>query len=75
MSVVTLNLGQCGNQVGQELLNVVSNDAFNARKNCPGVQGKTYYACALDRFFREEQTGGIFFNRHGFVKKIIVIKL
>ncbi|XP_048838357.1 tubulin delta chain isoform X2 [Brienomyrus brachyistius] len=57
MSLVTLNLGQCGNQVGQELLNVVSNDAFNAQKNCPGVQGKTYYACALDRFFREEQTG------------------
>ncbi|XP_060692189.1 tubulin delta chain isoform X2 [Hemiscyllium ocellatum] len=49
MSVVLLQLGQCGNQVGQELLELVSTDG----RNDPG-RPDSYRAISLERFFRQE---------------------
>ncbi|KAL2095757.1 hypothetical protein ACEWY4_007905 [Coilia grayii] len=46
MSVVTVQLGQCGNQVGQEFFNVLCNDSSNAKD-------KHYKDCSHERFFRE----------------------
>ena len=51
MSVVTLQLGQCGNQVGHELFDVISNDASD-------VQRKVYSECSRERFFNETTNGG-----------------
>ncbi|XP_076138196.1 tubulin delta chain [Alosa pseudoharengus] len=46
MSVVTVQLGQCGNQVGQEFFSVLCNDSNNAKD-------KLYKDCGHERFFRE----------------------
>uniref|UniRef100_A0A674D271 Tubulin delta chain n=1 Tax=Salmo trutta TaxID=8032 RepID=A0A674D271_SALTR len=46
MSIVTVQLGQCGNQVGQELFEVISNDAND-------TQRKVYSECSSERFFNE----------------------
>ncbi|XP_036393364.1 tubulin delta chain isoform X2 [Megalops cyprinoides] len=57
MSVVTVQLGQCGNQIGQELFDVISNDSNDARTCSPRAQGKAYHACSQERFFNEEASG------------------
>lgn len=51
MSVVTVQLGQCGNQVGQELFDVLCNDSSNAKD-------KLYRDCSHERFFREGPSQG-----------------
>ena len=51
MSVVTLQLGQCGNQVGHELFDVISNDASDGQR-------KVYSECSRERFFNETTNGG-----------------
>ncbi|KAG5837576.1 hypothetical protein ANANG_G00240800 [Anguilla anguilla] len=57
MSIVTVQLGQCGNQVGQELFDVISSDTNDAQKYKPSAQGKAYDACSQERFFNESITG------------------
>ncbi|KAL4648518.1 tubulin delta chain isoform X1 [Arapaima gigas] len=57
MSIVSVQLGQCGNQVGQELFGVLSSDSLEAQRQCPGAPGKDYRDCALERFFSQERTG------------------
>uniref|UniRef100_A0A3P9PS10 Tubulin delta chain n=1 Tax=Poecilia reticulata TaxID=8081 RepID=A0A3P9PS10_POERE len=52
MSVVTVQLGQCGNQVGQELFDVMRSDA-------PDVHRKTYSAVSRERFFRQTTQGAL----------------
>ncbi|XP_024862527.1 tubulin delta chain isoform X2 [Kryptolebias marmoratus] len=52
MSVVTVQLGQCGNQVGQQLFDVICGDAREG-------QGRTYRASSRDRFFRPTAQGGL----------------
>ncbi|XP_029964596.1 tubulin delta chain isoform X2 [Salarias fasciatus] len=51
MSVVTVQLGQCGNQVGQELFDVLSSDAQ------PGPRRAAYPAACRERFFRHTAHG------------------
>lgn len=51
MSVVTVQLGQCGNQVGQELFDVVCSDAQDGQR-------KTYSTASCERFFRQTTHGG-----------------
>ncbi|XP_056139052.1 tubulin delta chain [Lampris incognitus] len=46
MSVVTVQLGQCGNQVGQELFDVICDDADQGK-------GKAYRDASIDRFYNE----------------------
>ncbi|KAL0174222.1 hypothetical protein M9458_030190, partial [Cirrhinus mrigala] len=50
MSVVSLQLGQCGNQIGQELFSVISDDSN-------GPNRKKYKQCSDERFFYETSTG------------------
>ncbi|KAJ0022245.1 hypothetical protein NQD34_009735 [Periophthalmus magnuspinnatus] len=50
MSVVTVQLGQCGNQVGLELFDVISNDAREAQR-------RTYGSACYDRFFHQTTNG------------------
>ncbi|XP_048406118.2 tubulin delta chain isoform X2 [Stegostoma tigrinum] len=51
MALVLLQLGQCGNQVGQELLELVSQDGRSDRSRS---RADTYRAVSLERFFRQE---------------------
>ncbi|XP_054649579.1 tubulin delta chain [Dunckerocampus dactyliophorus] len=44
MSVVTVQLGQCGNQIGLELFDIIYNDAQTGQR-------KTYCAASCERFF------------------------
>ncbi|KAL0973268.1 hypothetical protein UPYG_G00201240 [Umbra pygmaea] len=50
MSIVTVQLGQCGNQVGQELFEVISNDADATQRN-------VYSNYSLEQFFNENANG------------------
>ncbi|XP_043114132.1 tubulin delta chain [Puntigrus tetrazona] len=50
MSVVSLQLGQCGNQIGHELFSVISEDAN-------GPNRKKYKQCSEERFFHERSSG------------------
>ncbi|XP_069003701.1 tubulin delta chain isoform X1 [Embiotoca jacksoni] len=52
MSVVTVQLGQCGNQVGQQLFDVICSDAQDAQR-------KTYGAASCERFFRQTTNGDL----------------
>lgn len=51
MSVVTVQLGQCGNQVGQELYDVICCDAQQGQR-------KPYCKASCERFFRQNTRGG-----------------
>ncbi|CAN9511499.1 unnamed protein product [Ophioblennius macclurei] len=51
MSVVTVQLGQCGNQVGQEFFDVLSSDAQ------PGPRRGAYPAACRERFFHHTASG------------------
>ncbi|RXM95010.1 Tubulin delta chain [Acipenser ruthenus] len=57
MSIVTVQLGQCGNQIGQELFNVISNDSHSSRGQCPKTESEAYSICSQERFFSEGQNG------------------
>ncbi|CAG6005639.1 unnamed protein product [Menidia menidia] len=50
MSVVTVQLGQCGNQVGQELFDVLCSDAQEGQR-------KSYRAASCERFFHQTAHG------------------
>ncbi|XP_071327848.1 tubulin delta chain [Trachinotus anak] len=52
MSVVTVQLGQCGNQVGQELFGVLRGDAEEGQR-------KTYRTASWERFFRQTAHGDV----------------
>lgn len=56
MSVVSLQLGQCGNQIGHELFSVISDDSG-------GPNRKQYKQCSDERFFHETSAGGRFSSR------------
>lgn len=51
MSVVTVQLGQCGNQVGQELFGIICGEAQEGQR-------KTYSATSCERFFHRTPRGG-----------------
>lgn len=51
MSVVTVQLGQCGNQIGPEVFSAVYEDST-------GANAKTYTQCSHERFFRENSQSG-----------------
>lgn len=51
MSVVTVQLGQCGNQVGHELFDVICSDAQEGQR-------KVYGTASSERFFHVTSHGG-----------------
>lgn len=50
MSIVTVQLGQCGNQVGHELLDVICNDPQEGQR-------KVYSSASCERFFHQSTHG------------------
>ncbi|XP_030634479.1 tubulin delta chain [Chanos chanos] len=52
MSVVAVQLGQCGNQIGQQLFSVINSDSNGANR-------KTYKECSDERFFYENSKGDL----------------
>lgn len=50
MSVVTVQLGQCGNQVGHEFFEVISSDALEGQR-------KSYCTASCERFFHQTAHG------------------
>ena len=52
MSVVTMQLGQCGNQIGTQLFSTLHRDATDP------ATSPTYRQVALERFFHQHEAGG-----------------
>ncbi|KAM6933181.1 LOW QUALITY PROTEIN: tubulin delta chain [Xenentodon cancila] len=52
MSIVTVQLGQCGNQVGQQLFDVICSDAQAGQRNA-------YGAASTQRFFHQTTQGDL----------------
>lgn len=51
MSIVTVQLGQCGNQVGHELFEAISHDALQDHR-------KSFSTASRERFFNQTARGG-----------------
>ncbi|XP_040280604.1 tubulin delta chain [Bufo bufo] len=56
MSLITVQLGQCGNQIGYELFDVISND-FHSNGLCSRKENELYQAACKERFFDEAESG------------------
>ena len=57
MSMISIQLGQCGNQVGTELFDLLMRDATVGPKysNQLSSENKDYQQQVLERFFTEEE--------------------
>lgn len=51
MSVITLQLGQCGNQIGQQLFSTLRDDALGSLKGRQQGSDAAYFETSQDRFF------------------------
>ncbi|XP_066430658.1 tubulin delta chain [Eleutherodactylus coqui] len=56
MSLITVQLGQCGNQIGYELFDVICND-LHSNGLCPQKENGLYQAASKERFFDEHKSG------------------
>lgn len=65
MSVVTVQLGQCGNQVGYELFDTISGDAQLGHR-------KEFSAASCERFFHQTARGG---ELPGFLGQLVTAHL
>ncbi|NP_001081147.1 tubulin delta 1 L homeolog [Xenopus laevis] len=59
MSVVTVQLGQCGNQVGYELFDVLCNDLHSKTGHSTKRENDNYQTVCKERFFLEEECGDL----------------
>jgi len=59
MSIVTVQLGQCGNQIGFEVFDALFNDSHCSRGLCSKRENEAYQASCKERFFSEEENGGM----------------
>ncbi|XP_053310568.1 tubulin delta chain [Spea bombifrons] len=57
MSIVTVQLGQCGNQIGYELFDVIHNDLNHNTGLCSRRENDHYQEVCMERFFSEEESG------------------
>lgn len=57
MSIVTVQLGQCGNQIGFEVFDALFNDSHCPRGLCSKKENEAYQASCKERFFSEEENG------------------
>uniref|UniRef100_A0A452GNU6 Tubulin/FtsZ GTPase domain-containing protein n=1 Tax=Gopherus agassizii TaxID=38772 RepID=A0A452GNU6_9SAUR len=62
MSIVTVQLGQCGNQIGYEVFNAICNDFHSTHGLCSKKENESYQEACKERFFSEEKTGGTIFK-------------
>lgn len=78
MSIVTVQLGQCGNQIGQEVFNAVCADVRGTHGLCSKKENESYRDACKERFFREEESEGTafkcFFPTEGLVSSLIQIR-
>lgn len=59
MSIVTVQLGQCGNQIGFEVFDALFNDSHCSGGLCSKRENEAYQASCKERFFSEEENGGM----------------
>lgn len=59
MSIVTVQLGQCGNQIGFEVFDVLFNDSHCPGGLCSKRENEAYQASCKEGFFSEEENGGM----------------
>ncbi|XP_077168596.1 tubulin delta chain [Paroedura picta] len=57
MSIITIQLGQCGNQVGREVFQAISTDLHSTHGLCSKKENDAYQVASKERFFNEEKTG------------------
>lgn len=57
MSIVTVQLGQCGNQIGFEVFDALFSDSYGPQQLCSKKENEAYQASCKERFFREEEIG------------------
>ncbi|XP_069827900.1 tubulin delta chain [Dendropsophus ebraccatus] len=58
MSLITVQLGQCGNQIGYELFDVLCSD-LQGGGLCPRREDSLYQAASKERFFDETESGDL----------------
>lgn len=58
MSIITIQLGQCGNQVGREVFQAISTD-LHAQGLCSKKENDAYQTASKECFFSEEKIGGM----------------
>ncbi|XP_074079664.1 tubulin delta chain isoform X1 [Macrotis lagotis] len=57
MSIVTVQLGQCGNQIGYEVFDVICRDLYSTQGFCSKKENGIYQASCKEHFFNEEKSG------------------
>ncbi|XP_058416490.1 tubulin delta chain isoform X3 [Diceros bicornis minor] len=57
MSIVTVQLGQCGNQIGFEVFDALFRDSHCPQGLCSKRENEAYQASCKERFFSEEENG------------------
>ncbi|XP_072502988.1 tubulin delta chain isoform X2 [Notamacropus eugenii] len=57
MSIVTIQLGQCGNQIGYEVFDAICRDLNNTQGFCSKRENEVYQASCKEHFFNEEKSG------------------
>lgn len=58
MSIVTVQLGQCGNQIGHEVFSALCSDVRGTHGLCSKKENESYRDSCKERFFCEEESGG-----------------
>uniref|UniRef100_A0A8D0HKZ6 Tubulin delta 1 n=1 Tax=Sphenodon punctatus TaxID=8508 RepID=A0A8D0HKZ6_SPHPU len=59
MSIVTIQLGQCGNQIGREVFSAICNDFHSTHGLCYKKENESYQEACKERFFSEEKKTGV----------------
>nr|KAF6417554.1 tubulin delta 1 [Molossus molossus] len=57
MSIITVQLGQCGNQIGFEVFDTLFSDSHCPQGLCSKRENEAYQASCKERFFSEEENG------------------
>uniref|UniRef100_A0A8B9T669 Tubulin delta chain n=1 Tax=Anas platyrhynchos TaxID=8839 RepID=A0A8B9T669_ANAPL len=57
MSLVTVQLGQCGNQIGREVFNAICSDVHGTHGLCSKKENESYHDACKERFFIEAESG------------------
>uniref|UniRef100_A0A0K8RF30 Tubulin delta chain n=1 Tax=Ixodes ricinus TaxID=34613 RepID=A0A0K8RF30_IXORI len=57
MSIVTVQLGQCGNQIGFEVFDALFSDSHCTQGLCSKRENEAYQSSCKERFYNEEENG------------------
>ncbi|NWS96855.1 TBD protein, partial [Mionectes macconnelli] len=57
MSIVTVQLGQCGNQIGHEVFHSLCSDIHGTHGLCSRKENQSYQDACKERFFCQEEPG------------------